>query len=77
MPVSVGLDTALGVSGGVYAAVGEAVGGSDEEVQNLQASRAALTEMKATIRERLARRRNCCGGGDVPKSRNCKRRAGC
>ena len=48
---SVGLDTALGLSGGIYAAVGSAVGGSDEEVQKLQASREALTDMKATIRE--------------------------
>lgn len=65
---SVGLDTALGLSGSVYAVVGEAAGGSADEVQKLQASRAALTEMKATIREARTQL-NRAGGGDVPKSR--------
>ncbi len=65
---SVGLDTALGLSGGIYAAVGSAVGGPDEEIEKLQASREALREMKTTIREvrgQIAR----AGGGDVAKSR--------
>ena len=65
---SVGLDTALGLSGGIYAAVGRAVGGSDEEVQKLQASREALTDMKATIRE-VRGQIVQADGGDVAKSR--------
>ncbi len=65
---SAGIDTALSLSTGFYAAVGGMFGASEDDVARLQAARHALTDIKATLREMRSELLRA-GAGDPQKSR--------